>query len=260
MDGNKPIIEVRGLRTVFGKQVVHDGIDLDVQAGEIFALVGGSGSGKTTLMHEVIMLRQPTAGRIRVFGRQIDQLASAEQMLLRSRFGVLFQYGALFSGMTVLQNVAFPLHEHTDLEDDLIEEIAALKIVQAGLPLEAATKLPSQLSGGMIKRAGIARAMALDPEILFLDEPTSGLDPKSAGAFDDLVLNLKELLGLTVMMVTHDLDTLWKVTDRVAVLGKGKLAGVGGMNELVESDHPIIKGYFAGPRGRAAKEAACSKT
>lgn len=260
MDSTENIIEIRGLRTVYGRQVVHDGIDMDVRRGEIFALVGGSGSGKTTLMHEVIMLRQATAGRIRVFGQEIERLSASQQMRMRSRFGVLFQYGALFSGMSVLQNVAFPLHEHTDLEEDLIEEIAALKIVQAGLPLDAANKYPSQLSGGMIKRAALARAMALDPEILFLDEPTSGLDPQSAGAFDELVLNLKNLLGLTIMMVTHDLDTLWKVTDRVAVLGNGKLAGVGHMNELVTSESPAIQGYFAGPRGRAAQEAVCNKT
>ena len=160
MESNDNIIEVRGLCTRFGKQVVHDGIDLDVRRGEIYALVGGSGSGKTTLMHEVIMLRDPSAGQIRVFGQELARLNMDDQQRMRRRFGVLFQYGALFSSMTVLQNVAFPLQEHTDLEDDLIDEIAALKIVQAGLPLDAAGKYPSQLSGGMIKRAGIARAMA----------------------------------------------------------------------------------------------------
>ncbi|NNG12907.1 MAG: ATP-binding cassette domain-containing protein, partial [Halobacteria archaeon] len=217
------VIRLRGVGTVFGNKVIHENIDLDVYRGEVLALVGGSGSGKSTLMREMIMLHEPDAGSVQLFGTELVGIGNRDAQRLRRRLGVLFQQGALFSGMTVLQNTGMPLREHTRLDDDMIDALARVKIAQAGLPPEAAALFPSELSGGMIKRAALARAMALDPEILFLDEPASGLDPTSAGAFDELVLQLKDMLGLTVLMVTHDLDSLWQVADRVAVLGDGKL-------------------------------------
>jgi len=245
------IITIRGLRTVFGSHVVHNGIDLDVYRGEVLALVGGSGSGKSTLLREMIMLQQPESGSIRLFGTGLAGISEGTAQELRRRFGVLFQQGALFSGLTVLENTAFPIHEHTNLDDKMVEALARIKIAQAGLQPAAAGLYPGELSGGMVKRAGLARAMALDPEVLFLDEPTSGLDPSSAASFDQLVLKLKDLLGLTVLMVTHDLDSLWGVSDRVAVLGDGKLQGVGSMDELSKSDQPHIREYFEGPRASA---------
>jgi phospholipid/cholesterol/gamma-HCH transport system ATP-binding protein len=247
------VIDVRGLHTRFGDKLVHAGIDLRVRQGEIFALVGGSGSGKTTLLQEIIMLQRPTQGSIRLLGTEIVNISERDAQSLRRRFGVLFQKGALFGALTVLQNVSVPLKEHTRLSRRMIEELAALKIVQAGLALDAADLYPGALSGGMIKRASLARAMALEPEVLFLDEPTSGLDPASAGAFDELVLRLKSLLSLTVMMVTHDLDSLWRVADRVAVLGEGRVIGVGTMEELSGSTHPLVREYFEGPRGQNAR-------
>ena len=248
------VIRVRGVRTVFGTRVIHDGIDLDVYRGEVLALVGGSGSGKSTLMREMIMLHQPDGGSVELFGTELVGIGNRDAQRLRRRLGVLFQQGALFSGMTVLQNTGMPLREHTRLDDSMIDALARVKIAQAGLPPEAATLFPSELSGGMIKRAALARAMALDPEILFLDEPTSGLDPTSAGSFDELVLQLKEMLGLTVLMVTHDLDSLWQVADRVAVLGDGKLQGVDSMEVLADSTQPHIREYFEGPRAQRARE------
>ncbi len=248
------VISLRNVRTVFGSRVIHDGIDLDVYRGEVLALVGGSGSGKSTLLREMIMLGVPESGSVRLFGTELVGISDAEADRLRRRLGVLFQGGALFSGLTVLENVGFPLREHTSLDDDMIDALARLKIAQAGLQPAAAELYPSELSGGMIKRAALARAMALDPEVLFLDEPTSGLDPTSAGQFDELVLKLKDMLGLTVLMVTHDLDSLWDVADRVAVLGDGKLQGVGSMRELSESTRPHIREYFEGPRARNVME------
>ncbi|MGA7801406.1 MAG: ATP-binding cassette domain-containing protein [Gammaproteobacteria bacterium] len=252
-DGDS-VIEVRGLSTRFGTAVVHRNIDLTVRRGEILALVGGSGSGKTTLLQEIVMLHRPSSGSIRMFGQEVVDIAARQGQRLRRRFGVLFQRGALFSSLTVLENVSVVLQEHTRLGPRLIEELAALKVAQSGLPPAAAAKYPNELSGGMIKRAGLARAMALDPELLFLDEPTSGLDPSSAGAFDELVLRLKEWLGLTIMMVTHDLDSLWRVADRVAVLGEGQLLAIGSMEELSEVEHPRVREYFEGPRARAARD------
>ena len=239
---------------MFGKRVIHDGIDLDVYRGEVMALVGGSGSGKSTLLREMIMLHRPDGGSVQLFGTELVGVKDAVAQQLRRRLGVLFQQGALFSGMTVLQNTGMPLREHTRLDDAMIDALARVKIAQAGLPPEAAALFPSELSGGMIKRAALARAMALDPEILFLDEPTSGLDPTSAGSFDDLLLDLKDMLGLTVLMVTHDLDSLWGVADRVAVLGDGKLQGVDSMTSLSKSTNPHIREYFEGPRARNAQE------
>lgn len=247
------VLELRGVCTRFGEVVIHDRLDLDVRRGEVLALVGGSGSGKTTLLHEMIMLRRPSAGSIKLLGEEIVDARPAVMERLRQRFGVLFQQGALFSALTVLQNVGVPLREHTDLNDELIDQLALLKIQQAGLAPDAALKYPSELSGGMIKRAALARAMALDPQLLFLDEPTAGLDPASASAFDELVLRLKQWLGLTVVMVTHDLDSLWRVADRVAVLADRKVVAVAPMAELAEVDHPAVRVYFEGPRARAAQ-------
>lgn len=250
----EPVIEVRGLSTRFGAAVVHRNIDLTVRRGEILALVGGSGSGKTTLLQEIVMLQRPTSGSIRMFGQELVGISNRQAQRLRRRFGVLFQRGALFTSLTVLENVSVVLKEQTRLTSRLIRELAALKVAQSGLPPDAAAKYPNELSGGMVKRAGLARAMALDPEVLFLDEPTSGLDPTSAGAFDELVLRLKEWLGLTIMMVTHDLDSLWRVADRVAVLGDGQLLAVGTMEELSNVAHPRVREYFEGPRARAARD------
>lgn len=250
----EPMIEVGHVQTRFGQSVIHQDVSLTVYRGEVFALVGGSGSGKSVLLREIIMLHRPAGGSIRVFGQEIIGIGDAEALALRRRCGVMFQYGALFGALTVAENVAVPLREHTSLSETLIREIVTLKIALARLPADSATKYPRELSGGMMKRAALARAIALDPELLFLDEPTAGLDPVSAGALDELVQDLKELLGLTVFMVTHDLDSLWRVTDRVAVLGKGQVIGVGSMQELSQADDPLIREYFHGPRGRAARE------
>ncbi len=246
------IIRMRGICTRFGATVIHEDIDLDVQRGEILALVGGSGSGKTTLLQEMILLRRPQAGSIQLFGEDILDADAHRLQSMRRRFGVLFQHGALFSSHTVLGNVGFVLREHTTLPDKVIDELSMLKIQQAGLPADAAGKYPRQLSGGMVKRAALARAMALDPDILFLDEPTSGLDPASAGAFDDLVARLRELLGLTIVMVTHDLDSLWQVADRVALLGDRRLLAIGSMAALSENKDPGVLSYFHASRGRNA--------
>jgi phospholipid/cholesterol/gamma-HCH transport system ATP-binding protein len=241
---------MRGITTRLSGRLVHDRIDLDIYAGEIFALVGGSGTGKTTLLHEMIMLRRPDAGSLYLWGQDLAAIDEHQKQALRRKFGVLFQHGALFSSLTVLENVAVPLHEHTRLDPDLIDEVARVKILQVGLPADAAGKYPRELSGGMIKRAALARAMALDPQLLFLDEPTSGLDPHSAGAFDELVLRMKQWFGLTVVMVTHDLDTLWQAADRVAVLGEGHVLAVGDMQSLSQEHHPLVRQFFEGPRAR----------
>jgi phospholipid/cholesterol/gamma-HCH transport system ATP-binding protein len=250
------VIEIRNLNTRFGETVVHRDVSLDVHRGEIFALVGSSGCGKSTLLREIIMLQRPLSGSISVFGRDILALSEDDALPLRRNWGVMFERGALFSSLTVAGNVALPLQEHTDLDESFIAEIAALKIRLAGLPADAGVKFPAELSGGMRKRAALARALALDPELLFLDEPTAGLDPLSASGFDELVLGLKQLLGLTIMMVTHDLDLLWRVADRVAVLGEGSVLGVGTMEELSKAEHPMIREYFYGARGRAAWDQA----
>lgn len=259
VDAEPPVIAVRGLRMQFGPEIIHDNLDFDVDRGEIVALVGGSGSGKTTLLRAIIMLLKPTAGSIKLLGREVIGISDSEAFRLRRRFGMLFQQGALFSSLTVRENVAVPLREHTQLPAPLIAEIADLKIVLAGLPVDTGSKLPRELSGGMLKRAALARALALDPAVLFLDEPTAGLDPVSAGAFDQLVVQLKESLDLTVVMVTHDLDTLWQATDRVAFLGEKRVIGYAPMRELTVTDHPLIRAYFEGPRGRAAREQAFAK-
>ena len=250
----EPIVQVTEVRTRFGSSVVHDGVSLAVRRGEIFALAGASGCGKSTLLRELILLRRPDAGSIRVLGTDLGGIDDAGALELRRRWGVMFERGALFSSLTVSENVALPLREHTRLGEPLVSELAALKIALTGLPADAAAKYPSELSGGMRKRAALARALALDPELLFLDEPTAGLDPLSASGFDDLVRHLKQLLGLTMMVVTHDLDLLWRVADRVAFLVAGRIVGIGTMDELSRSEEPLVREYFRGPRGRAAKE------
>ena len=254
MPDHEVVIRIRELKTVFGRRVIHDSINLDVLRGEVMALVGGSGSGKSTLLREMIMLQEPAVGSVKLFDTEIIGISEHGAQQLRRRIGVLFQQGALFSGLTVLENVGFPLREHTRLDSEMIDALARLKITQAGLEPDAANLYPSELSGGMVKRAALARAMALDPELLFLDEPTSGLDPTSAGLFDELVLKLKDMLGLTVLMVTHDLDSLWQVADRVAVLGAGTLRGVDSMQRLSTSTDPHIREYFEGPRARRVQE------
>ncbi|CAG0939614.1 sulfonate transport system ATP-binding protein [Gallionellaceae bacterium] len=254
LKNTQAIIDVRELHTRYGAAVVHQNVSLTVRRGEIFALVGGSGCGKSTLLRAIIMLLRPVSGSIKVFGQEIIGLSDEEALPLRRRYGVMFERGALFSSLTVAENVGMVLREHTQLSPRLIDEAAALKIALAGLPADAGAKYPSELSGGMRKRAALARALALDPELLFLDEPTAGLDPLSASGIDELVQNLRDALGLTIMMVTHDLDLLWHAADRVAVLDGGHILGVGSMMELSQSEHPLIREYFYGPRGRAARE------
>ena len=248
------VIEMRKVSTRFGDHVVHTDVNLEVRRAEIFALIGGSGSGKSTLLREMILLQRPNAGSVRVLGVDLDPLDADGALALRQRWGVMFQHGGLFGALTVQENVGLPLREHTELEDGLIDDIAASKLVLAGLKPEVGAQYPSQLSGGMLKRASLARAMALDPELLFLDEPTAGLDPVSAGGVDELVRKLRDLFGLTIVMITHDLDLLWQVADRVAVLADGKVQGVGSMAELSRSDNPAIRQFFDGPRGRAAQQ------
>ena len=249
------VIRVRGLVTRFGAQTVHDGLDLDVRRGEVMGVVGGSGTGKSVLLRTVIGLKRPEGGKIDVLGYDVPNLSEAEAQELEQRWGVLFQDGALFSSLTVAQNIEVPLREHLHMREPLMDEIAACKIAIVGLPEDTATKFPAQLSGGMRKRAGLARALSLDPEILFLDEPTAGLDPIAAAAFDQLILDLKASLDLTVFLVTHDLDTLFAICDRVAVLVDNKIR-VGTLAQHLKDDHPWIHSYFHGPRGRAAQPAA----
>lgn len=250
--GDYPIL-VEGLRNSFGEHVIHENLDLKVRKGEILGVVGGSGTGKSVLMRSIIGLQQPTAGDITVLGHRMGEATEDEDIDLRSRWGVLFQGGALFSTLTVGENVEVPLKQFfPEITDDLRAEIGRFKVRLSGLPENAAFKYPSELSGGMKKRAGLARALALDPELLFLDEPTAGLDPIGAAAFDSLTRELKETLGLTVFLITHDLDTLYAICDRVAVLADKKVIAVGTIPELLALDHPWIQEYFNGPRGRAA--------
>ncbi|WP_203311319.1 ABC transporter ATP-binding protein [Sphingomonas beigongshangi] len=248
-----PIIQVRGLKNAFGVSIVHDGLDLDVRRGEILGVVGGSGTGKSVLMRSIIGLQTPVEGEITVFGEPTIGREETEAVEIRKRWGVLFQGGALFSTLTVAENVEVPLREfYKDLPPALMAQIASYKVVMTGLPADAGPKYPAELSGGMKKRAGLARALALDPELLFLDEPTAGLDPIGAAAFDSLTQSLQKTLGLTVFLITHDLDTLYAICDRVAVLADKKVIAVGTIDELLALDHPWIQEYFKGPRGRAA--------
>lgn len=253
MTHQQPIIEVKDVSVRLGGAWVHKNLNLSVNRGEIVAIVGGSGSGKTTLLREMLMLQRPDSGSIRIFNHELTTASPATLLEVQKRWGVLFQQNALFSSLTVQENTAFPLREHTELDDKTINELALLKVLLAGLPVDAAIKYPAELSGGMQKRAGIARAIVLDPELLFLDEPTSGLDPDSAGAFDELILNLQKTMGLTIVMVTHDLDSLWHVTNRVAFLGEGKVLCVDKMTALVKNPHPLIQAFFSGARGRVTQ-------
>lgn len=249
------VIEVRGLRNQFGTHVVHDNLDLDVYRGEILGVVGGSGTGKSVLLRAIAGLLQPTAGSVRMLGTDMDSTTQAERARLSDRVGVMFQDGALFSSLTVRENVEVPLGRVQGLDPATREALARLKISMSGLPWLAGDKYPSELSGGMRKRAGLARALALDPEIVFLDEPTAGLDPIGAAAFDDLIRNLSRTLGLTVFLVTHDLDTLYATCDRIAVLAEKRVLATGTLDDMLEVDHPWVQEYFKGPRARAARGA-----
>ena len=253
-EGDFPIV-VEGLTNAFGSVTIHDNLSLKVRRGEILGVVGGSGTGKSVLMRSIIGLQQPVSGEVTVLGHEMTQPQPEDEIDIRSRWGVLFQGGALFSTLTVGENVEVPLKQfYPEISDTLRNEIARFKVQLSGLPEEAAFKYPSELSGGMRKRAGLARALALDPELLFLDEPTAGLDPIGAAAFDQLTRELKETLGLTVFLITHDLDTLYEICDRVAVLADKQVIAVGTIPELLALDHPWIQEYFNGPRGRAARE------
>jgi phospholipid/cholesterol/gamma-HCH transport system ATP-binding protein len=252
------VIAVSHLSTHFGSHVVHDDINFEVRRAEIFALIGGSGSGKSTLLRELILLHRPDAGKIQVLGADLKGIDDDATMALRRRMGVMFQHGGLFGSLTVLENIGLPMRERTKMEggatdEKSIDEKAAAKLALAGLAPEVGALYPSALSGGMMKRASLARALSLDPELLFLDEPTAGLDPVSAGGVDTLVTQLRDSMGLTVVMITHDLDLLWQVADRVAVLADGKLQATGTMRELAAMDNPAVRPYFEGARGRAAQ-------
>jgi phospholipid/cholesterol/gamma-HCH transport system ATP-binding protein len=243
------IISVRGVVNRFGRQTVHDGVSFDVQAGEVFGIVGGSGSGKSVLLKTMLGLRKPDSGVVEVEGRDITCMSERELRTVKQRYGVTFQHGALFTSLTVTENVILPMVESFALNEATLQSLAELRLRMVGLPVDAGAKFPAQLSGGMIKRAALARALALDPALLFLDEPTAGLDPIAATAFDDLVLYLRRTLGLTVVMVTHDLDTLARTCDRVAVLVDGKVI-VDTLPGMVRNEHPWIREYFHGARGR----------
>jgi phospholipid/cholesterol/gamma-HCH transport system ATP-binding protein len=251
------VISVRDIVNRFGKQVVHDGLNVDIRAGEVFGIVGGSGSGKSVLLRTMLGLRKPASGSVRIEGQEVTTQSERELLTLKRRYGVMFQRGALFSSLSVVQNVELPIVEHFKIEPGLLRELALLRVRMVGLSEAEAMKYPSQLSGGMTKRAALARALALDPVILFLDEPTSGLDPISAADFDKLVLELQKGLALTVVMITHDLDTIFRVCNRVGVIVDGKMI-CGTLDEIVRHEHPWIRDYFHGERSRAARGLAGS--
>lgn len=240
---------MKNVVTQFGLNRVHDGVNLHVEQGEIYGLLGGSGSGKTTLLKEMIMLLEPKAGEITILGQNILTSSNKDKDYLRRQWGVLFQNGALFSSLTVAENIAISLKEYTDIPAYLVSDIVSMKISMVGLPPHVASLYPAELSGGMIKRASLARALAMDPKLLFLDEPTSGLDPVGAAAFDQLILQLRDMLELTIVMVTHDLDSIWTTVDRLAVLGNKKVIVEGTLDDVNRSDHPDIKAFFRGKRG-----------
>jgi phospholipid/cholesterol/gamma-HCH transport system ATP-binding protein len=256
LNARDKVIEVHDLRNQFGAQVVHDHLDLDVYRGEILGVVGGSGAGKSVLLRSIIGLNRPAAGTVKLLGVDMMRASEAARSEVEARCGVLFQNGALFSSLSVADNVMVPMREHFRLPLALMQRLAALKIALAGLPENAGAKFPSELSGGMVKRAALARAIALDPDILFLDEPTAGLDPIGAAAFDQLILTLRESLGLTVFMITHDLDTLYTICDRVAVLSQKRVLVCDTLDKVERYDDPWVQDYFQGPRGRAAEFAA----
>ncbi len=255
---SEAIVEVRDLSNRFGPQVVHEHLDLDIRRGEILAVVGGSGSGKSVLLRTLIGLNRPSAGSVRVFGEDLLTLPEQRRSRVERRFGVLFQQGALFSSLTVIENIALPLIEHAGLSRASAERLAAVKLALTGLPANAGDKYPASLSGGMIKRAALARALALDPDILFLDEPTAGLDPIGAAAFDQLILTLREALGLSVFLVTHDLDTLYAISDRIAVLSQKRVLVADRLEVVAAYDDAWIRDYFHGPRARAAEHTHAS--
>jgi len=255
---DEAIIAMHRICTRFGSHAVHNDLDLEVRRGEILGIAGGSGSGKSVLLREMILLQRPSSGSVRVFGQDAASLSAGQSHALRLRCGVMFQHGGLFSALTVRENIGLPLREHSRLDRALIDRIAEWKLSLTGLPPDAGLKRPGEFSGGMLKRASLARAIALDPELLFLDEPTSGLDPESAAGVSDLILRTHSLYGLTIVIVTHDLDLLWQVCDRVAVIGEGRVLADGSMAELSHHDHPIVRGYFTGQRQRRAAEAAAA--
>ena len=244
------LIEVRNLVNRFGKQIVHDGLDMDLQHKEILGLVGGSGSGKSVLLRSILGLNTPQSGEVLIDGVDLHSLPPKERLDIEKKWGVVFQNGALFSGLTVLDNVALPMREHTDLSSKAIEELARFKLEMVGLEAGTADKMPSSLSGGMVRRVALARALALDPKILFLDEPTAGLDPIAAAAFDDLIASLRDVLELSVLVITHDLDTLVTLCDRIAMIVDKKIE-TGTLDDMLESNHPWVHEYFHGPRMRA---------
>ncbi|WP_033315587.1 ABC transporter ATP-binding protein [Limimaricola hongkongensis] len=248
------VIRIRGLENRFGSHVVHEGLDLDMRRGEVLGVVGGSGTGKSVLLRSIVGLRRPDAGRIAVFGEEMTGIDEHRRAGLAARWGVMFQDGALFSSLTLRENVEVPLRGVEGLDPDTRRALADLKIAMVGLPLDAAETYPAALSGGMRKRAGLARALALDPEIVFLDEPTAGLDPIGASAFDRLMRDLVQALGLSVFLVTHDLDTLYALCDRVAVLAERRVLATGTLDEMLAVEHPWVRDYFHGPRGRAARK------
>ncbi|WP_300364990.1 ATP-binding cassette domain-containing protein [Hydrogenimonas sp.] len=247
---DKVVISMRGIETRFGEKVVHENVDLTVYEGEIFGLLGGSGSGKTTLMREMIMLLKPAAGKVNVLGYDLDNISREDAHILRTKWGVLFQFGALFTSLTVADNIAVWLREYTTISETMIRQIVHTKLEMVGLAPSVGNLYPAELSGGMIKRAGLARALVMDPKLLFLDEPTSGLDPVSAEAFDNLITELRHLLGLTIVMVTHDIDTIFNVVDRMAVLGDRHIVAEGSLKEILKNDHPFIRQFFGGNRAK----------
>ncbi len=245
----KRVVEVKNVKTIFGSKVVHDGINLHVNEGEIYGLLGGSGSGKSTLLNEMIMLLKPTEGEISVLGKNIINISKKDALYLKHNWGILFQSGALFSSLNVKENIDILLKEYTNLDQKIRDDIIKLKIELVGLKMDVLGLYPSQLSGGMIKRVALARALVMDPKILFLDEPTSGLDPVASQEFDDMLYKLRDMLGFSVVMVTHDLDTIWNIVDRLVLLGDAKVVAEGTLDEVLQIDNPIVNSFFKGKRG-----------